>query len=62
MTWTVEFLNDEVREEIEALPRDMQTRFTRIVLLITTFGLQHVHEPQRKHISRRYLGNAVVGG
>ena len=50
MTWIVEFLNDEVKAEVEALPRDMQGQFGRISMMIETLGLQHVHAPQIKHI------------
>jgi hypothetical protein len=30
MTWTVEFLDDEVRMALEALPRDIQANFAQI--------------------------------
>jgi phage-related protein len=50
MAWTVEFLNGDVREEINALPRDMRAKFEHIVTLITEFGLERIHEPYIKHI------------
>jgi hypothetical protein len=34
MAWVVELLDERVREEVEALPPDMQARFRRIVELI----------------------------
>lgn len=50
MAWTVEFLNHEVKEELDALPRDMRAKFEHIVTLITEFGLERIHEPYIKHI------------
>jgi len=52
MTWTVEIL-DEVRKELNALPRDMQAKFEHIVTLIREFGLERVHEPYIKHLDGR---------
>jgi hypothetical protein len=40
MDWVVELLDDHVRDEIEALPPDMQARFRRIVELIQGYGLE----------------------
>ncbi len=53
MTWTVEFLNDEVREELDGLPRDIRARFERIVRLIQELGLNQVREPYIKHLEGR---------
>lgn len=50
MAWTVETLNSSVDEEIAALPVDMRARLSRIANLITTAGLEAVHEPHIKHI------------
>ncbi len=50
MTWTVETLNDEVADELNALPRDMRAKVERIVMLISQFGLEQVHEPYVKHL------------
>jgi phage-related protein len=50
MPWTVETLNDEVTAELNALPRDMQAKFERIVRLIGLFGLERVREPYLKHL------------
>ena len=49
MAWVVELLDDRVRDELEALPPDMQARFRRIVELIQGYGLERVHEPHIKH-------------
>jgi phage-related protein len=48
--WTVETLNDAVDKELEALPVDMRARFTRVVELIETFGLERVGHPHVKHL------------
>jgi phage-related protein len=50
MAWVVELLDDRVRDELEALPPDMQARFRRIVELIQGYGLERVHEPHLKHL------------
>jgi phage-related protein len=50
MTWTVEFLNDAVEAELESLPIDIRARFTHIVQLVQTFGLQHMHKPYIEHL------------
>jgi phage-related protein len=51
MAWIVELLDDRVRDELEALPLDMQARFRRIVELIQGYGLERVREPHVKHLS-----------
>lgn len=48
--WTVEVLNETVEAELEDLPADIRAKLTHIVELITTFGLENVHEPYIKHI------------
>jgi phage-related protein len=50
MTWGGEFLNAEVRGELDVLPEDIRARFERIIHLIEAFGLERVHEPYIKHI------------
>ena len=50
MDWVVELLDDRVRDEIEALPPDMQARFRRIAELIQGYGLERVHEPHIKRL------------
>jgi len=46
MAWVVELLDDRVRDELEALPPDMQARFRKI----QGYGLERVHEPHVKHL------------
>jgi phage-related protein len=53
MPWRVEFLDDEVRAALEALPDDIQASFLRISRLITTVGLPLVREPYVKHLEGR---------
>jgi hypothetical protein len=50
MTWTVQFLDTDVRSELEALPLDIRASFLRIVQLIETNGLEKIHEPYIKHL------------
>src|SRR5271154_1446670 len=53
MTWSVVFVNEEVLQELVALPLDMRASFERIVRLIQSFGLEKVHEPYIKHLDAR---------
>jgi len=50
MNWTVETLNETVDKELEALPLDMKARFSRVVNLIETFGLNQVGSPHVKYL------------
>ncbi len=50
MRWSVGFLNDDVRNELEALPSSFMASFLRISELIEVKGLQDVHEPYVKHL------------
>jgi len=50
MDWTVQLLNEEVRKELEALPKDAVASFLRISQLIASEGLPKVHEPYVKHL------------
>lgn len=50
MEWTVVFLDDEVRSELEAMPRDIMASFLRISRFIESVGLPQVREPYVKHL------------
>jgi phage-related protein len=50
MRWTVEFLNDDVRAELDALPNDIGASFLRIAQMIQTLGLERMREPYVKHL------------
>lgn len=52
MKWIIELLNAEVLNELEALPRDQQAKFTRITDIIKEFGLENVREPYVKHLEK----------
>lgn len=53
MMWIVEFLDERVQAEMDALPIDIQARFERITLLIQSQGLEKVREPYVKHLEGR---------
>lgn len=61
MTWTVEVLNDEVRAELAALPRDMRAKFEHIVRMIEAFGLPEMREPYVKHLEGRLWEMRLIG-
>jgi phage-related protein len=50
MRWTVGFLNEEVKEALDALPPDIRASFQRIVELILAHGLERIREPYLKHL------------
>jgi phage-related protein len=50
MAWSVEFLNEEVREALDDFPPDIRASFQRIVELIQSHGLERVREPYLKHL------------
>jgi phage-related protein len=50
MTWCVEFLNEEVLAELEAMPVDIRASFLRITRLIEAEGIHKLREPYVKHL------------
>lgn len=50
MGWTIEYLNAQVKAELDAHPRDIRARFERIASLNSQRGLEQVHEPYVKHL------------
>lgn len=50
MSWRVEFLNDDVRAALDALPTDIGSAFLRIAQMIQTYGLERMREPYVKHL------------
>lgn len=50
MTWSVEFLNEDVRAELERHPLDIRASFLRIARLIQSEGLERVRGPYVKHV------------
>ena len=53
MRWVVELLDERVRAEFRALPRDVRASFERIVRLIQGHGLERMREPYVKHVESR---------
>ncbi|MBL4731560.1 MAG: type II toxin-antitoxin system RelE/ParE family toxin [Rhizobiaceae bacterium] len=51
--WTIELLNNDVLDELNALPEDQQAKFTWITDIIKEHGLQNVREPYVKHLEQR---------
>jgi phage-related protein len=50
MSWAVEYLDDEVKAALDAMPRDIRAAFERIVGIIRGHGLERVREPYVKHL------------
>lgn len=50
MSWTVQYLDDAAKAEVDALPDDIRARFERIVGLILSMGLERMREPYVKHL------------
>ncbi len=48
--WQVEYLDERAKSEVEALPRDAQACFERIVGMIRSSGLERMREPHVKHL------------
>ena len=51
--WRVELLDERVKAELDALPRDVRAKFAHIVRMIEEFGLEQVHAPHVKHLVGR---------
>ena len=50
MTWIVRALNSKVDDELAALPKDIQARYSRITRMIEAIGLENVTQPHIKHL------------
>jgi phage-related protein len=61
MAWTVVFVNSAAEAELRALPNDLQAKFFRIVSLITSRGLEQVHEPYIKHLEGKLWEMRMIG-
>jgi phage-related protein len=53
MQWSVEFLNENVRAELLALPKDIRASFLRITRLIESEGIEKVHMPLVRYLEGR---------
>jgi phage-related protein len=61
MSWTVGFLSEAAFAEVKALPRDMQTKFERIVHMIEAHGLERMREPYVKHVEGKLWEMRLIG-
>ena len=61
MSWTVEALNEVVKVEIIALPRDMRSKLEHISLMIATLGLERMREPYVKHLQGALWEIRLIG-
>jgi phage-related protein len=61
MNWTVVYLNEIARAEVEGLPADLRAKFRRIVELIESKGLEQVREPYIKHLDEKLWEMRVIG-
>jgi phage-related protein len=61
MEWTVVYLNEEVRAEIEVLSIDLRSKFQRIVELVRSKGLERVREPYIKHLEDKLWEMRLIG-
>jgi phage-related protein len=61
MEWTVVYLNNEARVEVEALAADLRGKFQRVVELIRSKGLEHVREPYIKHLEGKLWEMRLIG-
>lgn len=48
--WSVKILNDNVEEEIRALPKDMQAKLTRYINIIIEHGFEKLPPEATKHL------------
>ncbi len=61
MNWTILFVNEVAKAELDALPIDMRARFERIVTLIRDHGLEKVREPYVKHLEGKLWEMRLMG-
>jgi phage-related protein len=61
MRWTVEVLNAVVAAELDALPKDMRARLSRLVGLIQDFGFEALPRDSVKHLDDKLWEMRVSG-
>lgn len=59
--WTVGFHSDAAIAEVQALPRDMRSKFERITNMIEANGLERMREPYVKHIDGKIWEMRMTG-
>jgi phage-related protein len=50
MNWRVEFLDEDVKDTLYAMPADIIARFNRIMDMNEGYGLERMREPYVKHL------------
>ncbi len=48
--WSIEFLDENVFDEMRNQPNDIKAKFERVVKLVQANGLEQIHEPYIKHL------------
>ncbi len=48
--WSIEFLDENVLNEMQSQPNDIKAKFEHIVNLIQANGLERIHDPYIKHL------------
>ena len=61
MEWRVEVLNETVREELDALPKDIRARLIRLSRHISQVGLESLREPHVKHLDGKLWEMRLMG-
>jgi len=66
MIWSVEYLNESVVGEANALAPDQRARLQRVIELIQAFGPERIQGPHLKHLQRglweiRLSGRSGIG-
>ncbi len=61
MNWTIFFVNEAAKAELDALPIDMRARFERIATLIRDHGLEKIREPYVKHLEDKLWEMRLTG-
>jgi phage-related protein len=59
--WSVTFVNELAKAELDRLPSDLRAKFARIVALINSKGLERVHEPYIKHLEGKLWEMRMIG-
>jgi phage-related protein len=61
VSWSVLFVSEVAKAELDALPVDMRAKFERIVMLIRDHGLEKVREPYVKHLTQKLWEMRLIG-
>lgn len=61
MSWSVLFVSDAAKAELDEPAADMRAKFERIVTLIQAYGLDKVREPYVKHLEDKLWEMRLIG-